>query len=151
MSDDNHRLSIEPLDGSNWMTWKIQMKHLLLNKGLWEHMTGDAEQPAGQDQLVKFRRAAQKANTTLYLHVAHSQIYVIGYEDNPAVTWKKLSDHFERGTLMTKLQLRKQYFKCEMQEGVSVQEHIKEMHEMAEKLAVMQSPVSEEDKVMTLW
>ena len=150
MSDDNHRLSIKCLDGSNWMTWKIQMKHLLLDKGLWEHVTGDAEQPAGQDQLVKFRRAAQKANTTLYLHVAQSQIYVIGDEDNPAVTWKKLSDHFERGTLMTKLQLRKQYFKCEMQEGASVQEHIKEMREMAEKLAVMQSPVSEEDKVMTL-
>ena len=150
MSDDNHRLSIKPLDGSNWMTWKIQMKHLLLHKGLWEHVTGDAEQPAGQDQLVKFRRAAQKANTTLYLHVVQSQIYVIGDEDNPAVTWKKLSDHFERGTLMTELQLQKQYFKCEMQEGALVQEHIKEMREMAEKLVVMQSPVSEEDKVMTL-
>ena len=63
----------------------------------------------------------------LYLHVAQSQIYIIGDEDDPAVTWKKLSEHFERGTLMTKLQLRKQYFKCEMQEGASVQEHTKKM------------------------
>ena len=150
MSDDNHRLSVKPLDGSNWMTWKIQMKHMLLDKGLWQHITGNAERPAGREQLTKFEQAAQKANTMIYLHVAQSQIYVIGDEEDPAVTWKKLSDHFERGTLMTKLQLRKQYFKCEMQEGASVQEHIKEMREMTEKLAVMQSPISKEDQVMTL-
>ena len=48
---------------------------------------------------MKFRRAAQKANTTLYLHVAQLQIYVIGDEDNPAVMRKKLSGHFERGTV----------------------------------------------------
>ena len=65
------------------------MKHLLLDKGLWEHVTGDAE-----ELLTKFKRAAQRANTMLYLHVAQSQIYVIGDEDNPAVTWKKLFEHF---------------------------------------------------------
>ena len=36
------------------------------------------------------------------------------------------------------------YFKCEMQEKESVQEDIKEMREMTEKLAVMQSPISED-------
>ena len=51
---------------------------------------------------------------------------------------------------MTKLQLRKQYLKSEMQEGAAVQEHIKEMCiKMTEKLAVMQSAVNEEDQVMT--
>ena len=112
MNEDNHRLSIKSLDRSNWMMWKIQMKHLFLDKGLWGHVTEDAVKPTGPDQLVKFKRAAQKANTTLYLHVARSQIYATGDEDHPAVTWRKLSNHFERVTLMAKLQLRKQYFKA---------------------------------------
>ena len=86
----------------------------------------------------------------LYLHVAQSQSYITGDEDDPAVKWKKLSEHFERGTLMTKLQLRKQYFKWDMREGASVQEHIKEMRKMTEKLAVMQSAIIEDDQVMTL-
>ena len=64
-------------------------------------MTGDAVEPTGRDQLVMFKRAAQKANATLYLHVAQLQIDVTGDEDSPAVTWRKLSDYFERSTLMT--------------------------------------------------
>lgn len=150
MSDDSHRLSIKPLDGSNWMTWKIQMKHLFLDRDLWGHVTGDATPPEDAQLLVKFKKAAQKANTMLYLHVAQSQIYVIGDEEKPTETWKKLSDHFERGTVTTKLHLRKQYFKCEMREGASVQDHIKKMREITDKLAVMNSPIIEEDQVMTL-
>ena len=37
-----------------------------------------------------------------------------------------------------------------MQEGASVQKHSKEMREIAEKLAVMQSPSSGEGQVRTL-
>ena len=122
MSDDNHRLSVKPLDRSNWRTWKIQMKHLLLDRCLWEHVTRDAEEPTDPQELPKFRKAARKGKTMLYLHVAQSQIYVIGDEDAPATTRKKLSDLFERGTLMTKSQLRNQYFKCEMQEEATVQD-----------------------------
>ena len=32
--------SIEKLDSSNWMTWKFQMKHLLLAKELWGFIDG---------------------------------------------------------------------------------------------------------------
>ena len=39
--------SIEKLDGANWMTWKFQMKHLLLGKGLWGHVDGTEVLPEG--------------------------------------------------------------------------------------------------------
>jgi len=32
--------SIDKLDSLNWMTWKFQMKHLLLARGLWELVDG---------------------------------------------------------------------------------------------------------------
>ena len=31
---------IDKLDGPNWTTWKFQMKHLLLAKGLWGVVDG---------------------------------------------------------------------------------------------------------------
>ena len=37
-SDD--KWVIDKLDGSNWTTWKFQMKHLLLAKGLWGLVDG---------------------------------------------------------------------------------------------------------------
>ena len=49
------------------------------------------------------------------------------------------------------LQLRKQYFKCEMREGASVQEHIKEMRVMMYgSWRSCSHPISEDDQVMTL-
>ena len=32
--------SIEKLNGSNWNTWKFQMKHLLMAKELWSLVDG---------------------------------------------------------------------------------------------------------------
>ena len=32
--------SIDKLDSSNWMTWKFQIKHLLLAKDLWGIVDG---------------------------------------------------------------------------------------------------------------
>ena len=31
---------IDRLDGKNWMTWKFQMRHLLLGKELWGFVHG---------------------------------------------------------------------------------------------------------------
>ena len=33
---------MDRLDGSNWITWKFQMKHLLLGTGLWKYIDGSA-------------------------------------------------------------------------------------------------------------
>ena len=38
----DEKWSIDKLDGSNWITWKFQMRHLLLAKGLWGHVDGTA-------------------------------------------------------------------------------------------------------------
>ena len=35
--------SVEKLDWStNWMTWKFQLRHLLMAKGLWKYVEGSA-------------------------------------------------------------------------------------------------------------
>ena len=36
----DEKWSIDKLDGSNWTTWKFQMRHLLLEKGLWGYVDG---------------------------------------------------------------------------------------------------------------
>ena len=36
----NEKWSIDKLHSSNWSTWKFQMRHLLLTKGLWGYVDG---------------------------------------------------------------------------------------------------------------
>ena len=44
----------------------------------------------------------------------------------------------------------KQYFRMEMKESSSIEEHIKKMKELTDKLAALKAPISEEDQVVTL-
>ena len=79
-----------------------------------------------------------------------SQLYLVTSFEEPVGAWKALADHFERDTLVNKLMLKKQYFRMEMKEGTSMEEHIKRMKELTDRLATLNAPVSEEDQVVTL-
>ena len=43
MATTDEKWVIDKLDDSNWTTWKFQMKHLLLAKGVWEVVDGTEE------------------------------------------------------------------------------------------------------------
>ena len=149
---DSCKWSIDKLDSSNWMTWKFQMKHLLLSKGLWGIVDGSerlAEDALVQQQ-AEFRKRAQTAFSTLVLSISSSQLYLITSCEEPAPAWVALRNHFERDTLVNKLMLKKQYFRMEMKEGSSIEAHIKAMKELTDKLAAIKAPISEEDQVVTL-
>ncbi len=62
--------------------------------------------------------------------------------------WDALRGHYERETLANKLFLKKQYFyfRKEMNEGTSMEMHLKEMKEISS----IGAPISEEDQVVTL-
>ncbi len=64
--------------------------------------------------------------------------------------WDTLKKHFERDTLANKLNLKKQYFRKEMCEGTQINAHLKEMKVLADKLASIGAPISDEDQVVTL-
>ena len=68
----------------------------------------------------------------------------------PKQAWNALKNHFEQETLVNKLLLKKQYFRSEMKEGTSVDQHLKQMKDITDKLAAIGAPISEEDQVVTL-
>ena len=144
--------SIDKLDHTNWITWKFQMKHLLLGKGLWNYVTGAATLAPSADERVKgtFEQKSQLAFSTIVMAVSTAQLYLITSCDSPKDAWDTLRNHFECETLGNKLFLKKQYFRKEMKEGTSMESHLKEMKEITDRLAAIGAPISEEDQVVTL-
>ena len=61
-----------------------------------------------------------------------------------------MSSQFQKKTWANKLQLRRRLYALTLKEGGSVQEHIKKLAETFEELAVIGSPVEEEDQVVHL-
>ena len=134
------------------MTWKVQIRHMLLDKELWGYVD-DSEilaEDATEARKAEFKKNSQKALTAIIMATSSSQIYVVQSCETPDDAWRKLQGHFEKGTLASKLHLRKKYFRMEMEEGADVETHLRNMKEVTERLAAMGSPVAEEDQVMTL-
>ena len=146
------RWSVDKLDGSNWLTWKFQMKHLLLAKDLWgfidgtEVLAGDAS----AQQTTDYNKKSRRAFSTIVMAVSATQLYLITSCDTPKKAWDSLRTHFERDSLSNKIMMKKLYFRTEMAEGTSVEEHLKGMKEITDRLAAIGSPISEEDQVVTL-
>ena len=148
----DEKWSIDKLDNFNRITWKFQMRHLLLAKGLWKYVDGPEElaEDADARAITEYREKSQKALSTLVMAVSTPQLYLITSCDRPQDVWDALKRHFERGTLANKLFLKKQYFRKEMKENTPMESHLKEMKEITDRLASIGAPISEEDQVVTL-
>ena len=72
--------SVDKLEGStNWMTWKFQLRHLLMAKGLWKYVDGSAvlAERVAADVREKFQAEQQKAFSTIVMSVSSSLLYLI--------------------------------------------------------------------------
>ena len=142
---------IDKLDGTNWTTWKFQMQHLLMAKEVWEQVTGTVPDP-GEDAAARTRydKAKQKAMATLVVGIHAKLIYLVTSCVTPKEVWDTLKGQFERNTFANKMFLKRQYFTTKMSEGQLVQDHLKSMKEITDKLAALGSAVAEEEQVVAL-
>ena len=70
--------------------------------------------------------------------------------ETPKDAWDALRSHFEQNTLANKLLLKKRFFRMEMKEGTTIENHLKQMKELSDQLAAIGAPITEEDQVVTL-
>ena len=84
------------------------------------------------------------------LSVDPTLLYLLGDPVDPVIVWKTLGDHFQKKSWGNKLELRRRLYSLKMKEGEPVQDHIRKMIEVFEKLAVIGDPLEEEDQVVYL-
>ncbi|KAK3746619.1 hypothetical protein QZH41_003126 [Actinostola sp. cb2023] len=145
-------VTVVPLDGSNYGTWKIQCRMALIKENLWSIVSGTEVAPAETEveKFTKFVVRRNRALATIVLSVNTSLLYLLGDPVDPVVVWKKLSEQFQKKTWANKLSLRRRLIKLRLQEGDSVKGHIKSITEIFNELAAIGAPMEEEDKVVTL-
>ena len=71
--------TIDKLDNSNWTTWKFQMRHLLMAKGLWKYIDGTETlaEDASPEARAKFTSESQKAISTIVMAISTTQLYLV--------------------------------------------------------------------------
>lgn len=141
------------LTSDNYTTWKFKLKHYLIARDLFEFVDGTATAPAtgASDKEKKdYASKSAKAHSHIVLAVSDDLLYLLTECDGAKEAWDILQAHFERDSLANRLFLKKKYFRTVMNEGESIENHLKYMKEITNKLAAIKAPVGEEDQVVTL-
>lgn len=90
---ESKTVAITPLNGSNYVTWRIQCKMALLKDGLWKIVDGTEVAPEETDaNYRKFEGRRDKALATIVLSVDPTLLYLIGEPTDPKAVWTKLAN-----------------------------------------------------------
>ena len=143
--------NIQPLNGSNYPTWKVQTKMTLLKDNLWGIVSGTETAPPSTDNThANFIRRRDKALATIVLAVDATLLYLLGEMEDPKQVWDTLQGQFQKRTWANKLRLRKQLYALKLHEGGSVQEHMKLLTETFNELSIVGDTITDEDRVVHL-
>lgn len=141
---------ILPLDGTNYSTWKLQVRMLLLNLNLWDIVMERESPPTSADGLYAFNVRKSRALSTIVLTIKPSLLYLIGDPSDPIVVWKKLEKHYQGSTWANQFSLRKKLYSMKMVEGDSVLEHVRTATELFDNLTAVGDILKDKDRVMIL-
>ena len=151
MATESKSVTVYPLNGSNYPTWKIQCQMALMKEGLWNIVSGSESAPeAGGDRHTRFMARRDCALATIVLSVDPSLLYLIRSPEDPVEVWRKLADQFQKKTWANKLELRRKLYSLRLTDGDSIHSHIKTITEVFDGLSMVGDPISEEDRVVYL-
>ena len=94
----SNTVSIIPLKGNNYPTWKVQCQMALMRDGVWGFLDGTEQRPSESDadRRNKFNARRDKALAAIVLSLDPALLYLIGDPDSPSEVWQKLSDQFQK-------------------------------------------------------
>ena len=156
MAEERHK--IELLNGSNYQSWKHDMKFVLMEKGLWGFIDGTeiappAEEEGENDQTNDQKLASQKtkaiykaksekAYSTIALAVEKSIKIHVTTTTNPKDAWEILKKQFSFVSVTQIVRITRKFYAASMQENGDLQEHLTVMSTLAQQLRELDEEVS---------
>ena len=137
---------IEKLNGSNYQSWKYNVKLLLMERGLWGFSQPDQERAPAEDAPANVRNAfrlrSDKAYSLIALNVEKDlQIHISSITD-PLVAWQTLQGQFEFVSVTQIVRLSRKFYTASMEEGENLMKHLTTMTSLAEQLRELGEEIS---------
>ena len=136
---------IEPLDGSNFQSWKYDMKLVLMERGLWGFVQGTESEPeptASASVKNSYCLRLDKAYSLIALSVKTSLQVHISSTTNPKTVWEILQKHFEFVSITQVVHLNRKFYAASIEEGADLLQHIIMMTSLAEQLRELEEEIS---------
>ena len=144
---DDERTRVTLLQGeTNWASWKVQMRHQLRSRKLWNLVKGEEKLAEGAERpaVDAFEERCVEATVRLTHAMSPTVVLLVQALDCPVEIRRRLERQYEKRTAASKLSLVQKYFGAKMAEGESAEKHLLNMSELCDRLAAMELPVPEE-------
>ena len=105
---DSRTVTVIPLNGSNFLTWKVQCRMALMREGLWNIVNGSKHPPDSTQAGIQAKFAARRdcAFAIILLFVEPLLLYLFGDPEDPIAVWRKLAYQSQKKTWANKLELQ---------------------------------------------
>jgi hypothetical protein len=159
-----HYHNIERLDANNYLSWKTNMEMVLIDKDMWEIVSGESVKPipleetasqedrtTRENEIREWNKKADKARATLVLAITPSeQVHVTTLKD-PNTIWKRLEEVYESKGTATKHFLLRNFYTAKFVEGSeTLQEHINKLTRIHQRLTTLGEQPSDSSFITAL-
>src|SRR5215469_590900 len=138
-------LQIEKLDGSNYHSWKYNMKMVLIERDLWDYVNEPPVAPTDPAELAKYKTKLNKALALVSLFIATEQQVHIRETETPKDAWLILQNIYEPKSRPRVMQLMKQFSSLKMDEDEQMIHYLNNVKRIADCLKEAGKPIDEED------
>jgi len=142
--------AITKLNGKNYASWSKLLQLILERSDLWDVVSGDELKPKDPDAAKLWNKRDRNALAEICLAVEDHLLTQIASLDTSKAAWDSLKNQFVDDSLHSKLFLRQRFLTTRMNEGDDMRQHLNRMKEMADELAVIGAPISDDDYVTTV-
>lgn len=125
---------IEKLDETNYDSWCIHMKSVLIHGGMWGIVNGTTSKEA-TDTDGKWEKSDEKALATILLCVKASQLNHIKNVKTSIEAWETLQEIFRPSGPVKKVSLYKQLLNLRMTDENNMSQHVNAFATIVDKLA----------------
>lgn len=124
--------NIEKLNDTNYESWKIQIKSVLVCNELWKYTSGTETRTAENNDV--WTSKDEKALALILLSTSKSQLNYIKKATTSHEAWEKLRNTYESRGPVRKSVLYKQLYRMKKEQGQSMMEYVNSFVDKVEQL-----------------
>uniref|UniRef100_A0A336MT82 CSON006917 protein n=1 Tax=Culicoides sonorensis TaxID=179676 RepID=A0A336MT82_CULSO len=141
------QVTMEKLTDSNYLTWALKMKMVLIKEGCWSVVKERA--PEGMDP-VDLEMKKEKSLSLIVLAVENDQLVHVRNSNTGYDAWEALKTYHQQATVANKIRILKKLFRMELKKGGNLKDHLKVISEYMDELAEMNTALDKDVAVSVI-
>ena len=141
------RFAIAKLNGTNWQTWKVRLENLLSREDVWHTIAEDIP----DDMSEKWKTADRRAKATLMLMLEDNQLSLVKQCVHARDAFEALKEYHQKTTRSVRVSLLKKLCAMNMPERGDLEQHLREVDELFDRLDDAGTELDIDTKICMLW